>query len=115
MHDKQSEILLSGQKSGLRQSWRSIVHSPIKLHDTVSTSLYLLEMFTGNFSLRSKVLIDVNDHGGDDAEEQPESEDDGVTNPCRKGGLSLGEKGYRSFIVQERWDDVVPVGQVDER
>jgi hypothetical protein len=89
------------------------------IHDSVSrqslpTTLYLLEMLAGDFSLFPEVLVDVDNQRGDDAEQQSESEDDGITNPSWEGGFSNGEETSRSLIFQEGWDDVVPVAQVDE-
>ncbi len=77
------------------------------LLDPILTLFHLLKMFTGDFSLGSKVLVDVHDHGGDDAEKQSESEHNSVPNPSREGGLSLREKGFGSRILKEGRDDVV--------
>ena len=71
-------------------------------------------MFTGDFSLVSKVLVDVDNRGGDDAEEQSESENDGISDPFGKGSLSYREKAFLSFIFRERWNDIVPVVEIDE-
>lgn len=71
-------------------------------------------MFTGDFSLGAEVLVDVNERGCDDTEQQSESDDNGVTNPDREGGLSLGEKAGRSLIFQEGWENIIPVVKVDK-
>ncbi len=80
----------------------------------LSILFHLLKMFTGDFSLRSKVLVDVHDHGGDDAEKQSESENNSVPNPPGEGSLSLWEEGGSSFILQKGGDDVVSVVEVDK-
>jgi len=79
-----------------------------------TTSINLLEMFTGDFSFGSEILVDVNNHRSDEAEQETESEDNGVSNPGWKGRLSLGEEGFLSFVLQEGWELVIPVVDVDK-
>ena len=71
-------------------------------------------MFTGDFSLGSKKLVDVDNRGGDDAEKQTETKDDGVSNSKRQRSRSLGKERLLSFILQEWRDGVVSVGEVDK-
>lgn len=72
-------------------------------------------MFTGDFSLGSEVLVDVNNHGGDDAESQTETKNDTISNSNWKRSLSLGEERLLSFVHGEGRDDIISVVQVDER
>ena len=69
-------------------------------------------MFTGDFSLGTEVLVDVNNPGGDDTEEQSKSNDNGISNPFGEWGLSCKETGF-SFILQEGWVIIIPFGEID--
>ncbi len=71
-------------------------------------------MFTGDFSLGSEVLVDVNNQGGDDAEKQTETKNDSISNSKWKRSLSLGEERLLSFVHGEGRDDIISFVQVDE-
>lgn len=71
-------------------------------------------MFTGDFSLGSEVLVDVNNHGGDDAEKQTKTKNNGISNSKWKRSFSLGEERFLSFVHEEGREDIISVVQVDE-
>lgn len=51
----------------------------------------LLEMFTGNVAVHSKVLVHVNKSGGDQTEEHTKTKDNQVANSFRERRLSSKE------------------------
>mmetsp|Transcript_33612 Transcript_33612/g.79276 ORF Transcript_33612/g.79276 Transcript_33612/m.79276 type:complete len:82 (-) Transcript_33612:626-871(-) len=71
-------------------------------------------MFACNFSLGTEVLVDVDNQGGDDAEKQSESDDDGIPDPLGERSLALGEEACLSFVLGEGWKIVIPVAEIDK-
>jgi len=60
---------------------RELVDALVTQNEPQWNCFCLLEVFTCDFSFRSEVLVDVDEQGGDDTEQQSESENDSVSDP----------------------------------
>lgn len=60
--------------------------------------LYLLKVLAGNVSLCSKVFVEEDQNGGEDAEQDSKSEHNEVPNTLREGSLS-SEEGVLACVL----------------
>jgi hypothetical protein len=66
----------------------------------------LLEMFTGDLSLGSEILVQENEDGGDDTEKSAKTKHDEVSNSLREWGL-ISKEGVLSLVYEEGWKVVI--------
>ena len=82
-----------------------------RLEETWKTDL--LEMFRGDFSLGTKVLVEEDEDGGQNGEERTKTEDDEVAHTFGKGSIS-SEVGVNTPVLEEGRGLVVEEVEIED-